>query len=119
MKRKILVLLCMFFGSLAISLIVPIWWVFAPVLFVCGCFLPREKSSSFIIGFISIFILWFICCFTMDQQNEMILSHRVIQLFHLPNSLILVVVTSIVGGIIGGLSSLNGFLFTKLMLNNS
>ena len=108
MKRKILVLLCMFFGSLAISLILPIWWVFAPVLFVFGCFLPREKSSSFIIGFISIFILWFICCFTMDQQNEMILSHRVIQLFHLPNSLILVVVTSIVGGIIGGLASWAG-----------
>jgi hypothetical protein len=44
----------------------------------------------------------------MDQQNEMILSHRVIQLFHLPNSLMLVVVTSIIGGIIGGLASWAG-----------
>lgn len=108
MKTKIILLLTMIIGSFILNSLLPIWWVFILVVGICGYFLPREKSRSFLIGFIAIFTLWLGYAMFIDQQNEHILSHRIILLFHLPNSFSLIVITSILGGIIGGIASWTG-----------
>ena len=79
MKTKIILLLTMIIGSFILNSLIPI------------------------------FILWLGYAFFIDLQNDHILSHRIIILFHLPNSFSLIVITSILGGIIGGLASWSGY----------
>ncbi len=114
MKNKFVIFAVMILGSLLVNWLIPVWWIFIPVLFLCGTLLPKEKASSFILGFAALFLLWFFYCFKIDQQNNQILSHRIIQLFHLPNSFLLIVVISILGGLLGGLASWCGNLFKKI-----
>ena len=99
----------MIIGSFILNSLIPIWWIFILIVVGCGYFLPTEKSNSFVIGFMAIFILWLGYAFFIDLQNDHILSHRIIILFHLPNSFSLIVITSILGGIIGGLASWSGY----------
>ena len=114
MKNKVLIFLVMIIGSFTISYLIPAWWIYIPVSFFGGVMLPRTKANAFLIGFCAIFCLWFVSSFVMDQQNDQILSSRIIQLFHLPNSFLLIVLTSIIGGLIGGLASWSGNLFKLL-----
>jgi len=109
MKTKIILLLTMMIGSFILNSLIPIWWIFVIVVGSCGYFLPKEKSYSFAIGFVAIFLLWLGYAWFIDVQNQQLLSHRITLLFHLPNAFSLIVITSILGGIIGGLASWAGY----------
>ncbi len=69
-------------------------------------------------GFAGIFLLWLIKILSLSIPNENLLANKVGQVFMLPTSetnwVILVFVGSLMGGIVGGLSSLTGNSFRKL-----
>ena len=74
----------------------------------------NKATSSFFAGFLGVGILWFIVAFTFNSANDSILSTRVAELFKLSSGLQLVLVTALLGAIIGGLSGLTGNYFVAM-----
>lgn len=103
------IILCM--GSL---FLIPIWWIFAPIIFLITYFFHfKHSKTSFAIGFLIVFISWFILYIYKDNMNDSILSTKMATLFSLPNTVLLFLISSIVMGLIGGLSALSAHFLLK------
>jgi hypothetical protein len=101
------------------------WWSVAVVAFVVGLMLSQQRkrrlfgrrpppARSFWAGFVALFVLWGSFALYYDQRNDSILGGKIAGLFSLPDdlfigsSLLLVLVTALVGGLLGGLSAMTG-----------
>ncbi|HEY0262443.1 MAG TPA: hypothetical protein VGB95_05415 [Chitinophagales bacterium] len=91
------------------------WWIIAPVAFVLGYALCKNGGQAFFSAFLAVFLLWAIYALVIDIHNEHILSMRIAELFKLPNSTVLILVTGVVGGLVAGFSALSGRLIKNLM----
>ena len=91
------------------------WWSLVIVCVLLGFFLEKINRFPFLVGFLAVFILWSGFAAWIDHANLSILSARVIQLFPVPpSSALLILITGIIGGIIGGFSVLTGHSFKSL-----
>ena len=96
--------------SFAGSFFLP-WWVAAVIAFIAALIIGGKGGKVFLSGFGAIFIAWTILALMKSIPNENILAGRVVQLFPLPNNWIWVlVVTAVIGGIVGGMAALSGAL---------
>ncbi|MEI6947733.1 hypothetical protein V9K67_11110 [Paraflavisolibacter sp. H34] len=87
------------------------WWSLAPVAFAVALLLRPAPLWAFVSGFAGVFLLWSILAGWIDAQNDSLLSRKVAQLFSLgPSSLLLILVTALVGGLVGGFAALTGSL---------
>ncbi|RYY86140.1 MAG: hypothetical protein EOO15_15270 [Chitinophagaceae bacterium] len=85
------------------------WWSIAIVAFAVGVLLPQRLLHSFLAGFLGIFLLWFLLALWLDTKNEHLLSRRIAELFHLgQSSILLMIVTALIGGLVGGFAALSG-----------
>lgn len=82
------------------------WWTMAVGAFVISFLLNNKPTSSFIAGFLGIGILWLGYTWYIDYSTESILTNKLNQLLPL-NSVLL---TFLIGAIIGGFASLTGAL---------
>jgi hypothetical protein len=90
------------------------WWVAAIVAFLVAFFIGKTSLQAFCSGFAAIFIVWTALALLKSLPNENILAGRVVQLFPLPDNWIwLLIVTSLVGGLVGGMGALSGILLKK------
>jgi hypothetical protein len=97
-----------FIVSFAAGLYLPFWSA-ALVAFLVPVFIYQKPGMAYLSGFASIFLLWGVLAWWMDAQNDSILSQRMANLFPLGgSSALLILITAIVGAIIGGLSALSG-----------
>ena len=91
------------------------WWIIVIVPFAIELLFGGKPSFSFFPGFYGIFIYWFTYAAIIDIQTGFVLSKKISSLFHLADwPLLLALTTALIGGIIGGLGSLNGSLFRKM-----
>lgn len=94
------------------------WWVAALIAFLAALFIGKTSGRSFWSGFGAIFILWVILALLKSIPNDNILAGRVIQLFPLPhNWILLLIITALIGGLVGGLAALSGILTKKVFKN--
>jgi hypothetical protein len=94
--------------SFALSLYLP-WWSIAIAAFVVTALLHQRPSVSFLAGFAAIFILWLLLAAVIDLRNEHILSRKLAYLLPLGgNSFLLILITALVGAIVGGSAALAG-----------
>ncbi len=99
--------------SFAGSFFLP-WWVAAIVAFLAAFFVGKTSSRSFLAGFSAIFVVWTILALLKSLPNDNILANRVVQLFPLPHNWVWVVlITALVGGLVGGMAALSGVLLKK------
>jgi hypothetical protein len=84
------------------------WWSIAIVAFLVALLIHQPIWRSFLSGFIGIFLLWLVLTTWIDISNNSILSTRIAQLFSLGSSFILIIITSLVGAIIGGFAAMSG-----------
>ncbi|MEX0928886.1 MAG: hypothetical protein WD266_05735 [Balneolales bacterium] len=99
--------------ALAVQLFLP-WWSVAIVSAAVGAWLGRKSLQAFLSGFAGIASLWLIASTYIHFSNEGILSGRIADMMGLPNAFFLILVTALCGGIVGGLSSLTGYLLMDL-----
>ncbi len=89
------------------------WWAVAIAAFLAALFIGKTMKESFWSGFGGVFIVWTSLALFKSIPNDQILVKRVAQLFHLPHWTLLLLVTAIIGGLVGGLSAISGFLAKK------
>jgi len=100
--------------SFASSFFLP-WWVVAIAAFLAALLIGKTSGQSFWSGFGAVFIVWTALALLKSVPNENILASRVVQLFPLPNNWIWVLlITALIGGLVGGMGALSGVLVRKV-----
>jgi hypothetical protein len=84
------------------------WWVVVIAALLINFIIYSKGPSSFLSGFMGVGLLWLITAMITDFSTGSILADRVAAIFSLPNSELLILVTSIIGGLAGGLGGLTG-----------
>jgi hypothetical protein len=98
--------ICQFFGP---------WWTAALIPFAALAWRPTATSGkAFLTGFIAIAILWLGYGFYLHMNSEGAMSNRIAQIFSLPNGILLLIVTTLVGGLVGGFGGLSGYLTRQI-----
>lgn len=101
-------------ASLALQLFLP-WWVIAPVAFGLAFWKSASGRHAFLAGFAAVFVLWFVAAYMPHYRNEGILTARIAQLFGLPASFLVLLITALVGGLVGGLAAWSGFFWKNAL----
>ncbi len=94
-------------GTLIVSPFVP-WWGFVVVAFLVGLGLGKTGMQSFYTGFIAIAVVWLVNMIVRNMINDGILLGKIAELFPTPNGFVLMILTAILGGIVGGLAAATG-----------
>ena len=91
------------------------WWVAAVVAFLAALFIGKTSGRAFWSGFGGVFIVWMVVALIKSIPNENRLASRVIQLFPLPHHwILLLLITALIGGLVGGMAALSGILTGKV-----
>jgi len=101
--------------SLAASYIFP-WWIIVIIAFVASLLMANRAAHAFGSGFSATFLAWLILSLFKSLPNEHQLAERVTQLFGLPHWTLLLLITCIIGGLVGGLSALSGFYIKQVFM---
>lgn len=84
------------------------WWSVAIAAFAISLFIRQGNFAAFFGGFLGVGAAWSAFAFWIDRANESILSERVASLLPLQgNALLLIVLTAVIGGLVGGLAALS------------
>lgn len=89
------------------------WWFMAVVGFVAAYFFGKKPGKAFLSGFLAVFFAWSLLALFKSIPNDNILATRVAHLMQLPNWILLLIVTGITGGLVGGMAALSGALTRK------
>ena len=115
-KNKLVLILIILVSCFIAQSFLP-WWIIAPICLIASFFLSSSKKQAFWSGFAGIFILWLVKILSLSLPNEHLLANKVGQVFMLPasdtNWVVLIFVSSLIGGVVGGLSCLTGNSFRK------
>jgi len=102
-----LLLLMALLAALA-QLLLP-WWSLAVVAFALGFLLARSGKAAFWAAFAGVGLSWLLPALWLNARNHGLLAQRMASLLPLGGSpLALVLVTAVVGGLVGGLAALAG-----------
>jgi hypothetical protein len=90
------------------------WWSIALAAFVVSALIPQQPVPAFFAGFLGLFLLWGTMALIIDLANESILSTRIANLLPLQgSSTALILVTGLVGALVGGGGSLTAAFLKK------
>ena len=84
------------------------WWSVAIVAAIMGASFKLNNLQSYLIGFLGVFLLWGSYAALINHSNESILATKVGVIFGGLGAFQLVLVTALLGGIIGGFGALTG-----------
>jgi len=95
------------------------WWVFALAACLISILIPQRPGWAFLSGFLALFLLWGALAWFQDAPNNSILSSKIAQILPLDGSpYLLMLVTALVGALVGGGAALTGS-FVKSRVKNS
>jgi hypothetical protein len=104
MRLFLSILILAFFTQLFLP-----WWTIAPLCFILAAALGSTGGRAFGAGFAGIGLGWLLMAAWLNVNSASILSHRVAQLLPLGGQgWVLVLVTAVLGGLVGGLAALAG-----------
>ena len=85
------------------------WWGIAVASFLAAIVVYQKAGFAFLSAFFGLFLLWSTLAFWIDTKNESILSMRVAELLGIGNnSFLLILITGMIGGLVGGIAALPG-----------
>jgi len=90
------------------------WWGFALAAFIVSALIQQRPGLAFLAGFTALFLLWAGLSWSMDAPNNGILSRKIAEILPLGgSSTALILVTALVGALVGGLAALTGSFLQK------
>ncbi|MGB0839901.1 MAG: hypothetical protein ACPGXL_07160 [Chitinophagales bacterium] len=90
------------------QLILPWWWIIAIVAGMVALFSDMKGVAAFVSGFLAIILLWGVYAISVNINNSGILSARIAELFQLSSGGMVILLTLLIGGLIGGLGAWSG-----------
>lgn len=111
--KFIVALIGMMILSFLAGLYLP-WWSMVGVCFVFGIFLKGSGLQHFLCGLVAIFLLWGLGAGWYFHTDSYIIANRMGDLFGGINGALMMLVTAILGGLMGGLGALSGGYFRGL-----
>jgi hypothetical protein len=84
------------------------WWSISIAAFIAGYLFAENGWRSFFAGLLGIAILWLAMSLYIDASTGSILTPRIAGLFPTKTVPLLIVITCVVGGLVGGFASLTG-----------
>ncbi len=90
------------------------FWGPAAAAFLAGGLFGLGGGRSFIGGFVGVAAVWGIYAWHIDTATGSLLTAKVAGVFSLPNPLLMVAATALVGGLLGGFSAMTGGLFRAM-----
>jgi ABC-type antimicrobial peptide transport system permease subunit len=88
------------------------WWTMAVGAFAVGFLFAESGWRSFLAGLLGVGLLWLVVAFVIDVQTQSILTDKVARLFPTRSAWLLLILTSLIGGLVGGFASLTGSILT-------
>ncbi|NGP75378.1 hypothetical protein G3570_01950 [Balneolaceae bacterium YR4-1] len=101
--------------SWVLGLFLP-WWSLAIPCVLLGAWLGKSGGRSFIYGFLGIALLWLIQSLFIHIGNAGVLTSRIGELLSLPDPILVIVISIIIGGLAGGMSTMTGYFFKKIFI---
>jgi hypothetical protein len=90
------------------------WWTIAIVALIISIIIQQRHLTSFVCGFISLFLLWGFLSLWISTQNDHILAHRVsLLIFKTDSPFLLIFITALIGAMVAGFASLTGSYLRK------
>lgn len=108
MPSRIILFLLIALFSFVLQLFLP-WWIIAIVAFGAALWKATNGSNAFWSGFLGIMIVWLLMASFTHIRTDGILTSRIAALFSLPASFLLILITALVGGLVGGMAALSGY----------
>lgn len=84
------------------------WWWPALAGYIAGFWLGRDGGKAFLAGFAGAASAWLALAAFMDWRNHHLLSGKVAALMGLPSPLLLLLLSGVIGGLLGGLGAWAG-----------
>lgn len=93
--------------AFALGLVLP-WWSIAIACFLVSLLIPIHPFDSFLAGFAGMALLWGGMAFYLSHANDHILAGKIsVLMLKSDNPYLPVLVSALIGGLVGGLSSLS------------
>lgn len=85
------------------------WWGIAVTSLLVGVIIHQKAGRAFLSGLLGVLVLWAGLAWWIDMKNNGILSAKIAQVLPLGgNTLLLIFVTGLIGGLVGGLAAMSG-----------
>jgi hypothetical protein len=85
------------------------WWSIAIASCIVSVIVNQRGGTSFLSGFLGVFILWAGLAWWIDMSNQGVLSSKIALLLPLGgNAVLLILVTAFIGALVGGFGALTG-----------
>tara|TARA_S200000501_G_C20523987_1_gene612610 strand:- start:73 stop:447 length:375 start_codon:yes stop_codon:yes gene_type:complete len=94
------------------------WWLIVIYPIIVGLIFIDNLVSHFISGFLGIFLAWLVLMFQLDVETYSIISQKIANILFLNNNIILLTISSSIGGILGGIGSIFGQSIRKIFLKS-
>ena len=85
------------------------WWGFAITTLLIALLVHQGAGKAFVAGFLGVFLLWAGLAWWIDMKNNGVLSTKIAQVLPLGgNSMLLILVTGLIGGVVAGFAAMSG-----------
>ena len=85
------------------------WWGIAITSLLIAVLVHQKAGKAFLSGMLGVFILWAGLAWWIDMKNNGVLSKKIATVLPLGgNSLLLILVTGLIGGLVAGFAAMSG-----------
>jgi hypothetical protein len=85
------------------------WWGIAITSLLVAMLVHQKAGKAFLAGLLGVFILWGGLALWIDIKNDGVLSKKIASVLPLGgNTVYLILLTGLIGGLVGGLSAMSG-----------
>ena len=85
------------------------WWGMAITSLLVAVLIHQKAGKAFLAGLLGVFLLWAGLAWWIDMKNNGVLSTKIASILPLGgNTLVLIAVTGLIGGLVAGLAALSG-----------
>lgn len=85
------------------------WWGIAITSLLVAVLVHQKAGKAFLSGLLGVFILWAGIAWWIDMKNNGVLSKKIASVLPLGgSSLVLILVTGLIGGLIAGMAAMSG-----------